>query len=127
MTPVEIAAASLLWMALWLTALSLWVSRLRLHHRVSMGDGGHRDLLAASRAHGNTLEQTTLYGLLALAYAALPASSGSGLAGCALAFGAARLLHAVGIFGRRLLLRQVAHVLTLAVQLVLAGLIGWAL
>ena len=100
MKPVEIVAISLAFLAIWLTVLSVRVSQLRLCHRVSFGDGGHRDLLAAMRAHGNTLEQTALYGLLALGCAALPAASTEGLLVCALTFGVARVLHAAGIFGR---------------------------
>jgi len=127
MKPVEIVAISLAFLAIWLTVLSVRVSQLRLRHRVSFGDGGHRDLLAAMRAHGNTLEQTALYGLLALGCAALPAASTEGLLVCALTFGVARVLHAAGIFGRKLALRQLSHIATVMVQLSLVGLMGRAL
>lgn len=127
MKPVEVVALSLGFMALWLTALSLRVSQLRLRHRVSFGDGGHRELLLAMRAHGNTLEQTTLYGLLALATAVQPAAGTQSLLACALAFAAARVLHAVGMFGRRLAWRQLGHVATVVVQLAQVGVLGWAL
>ena len=127
MTPIETAAASVALLAVGLTALSLWVSRLRLRYRVSFGDGGHRDLQAAVRAHGNTLEQGLLFGMLALAYAALQAAQAPWLAACAVTFGMARLMYVGGLFGRWLALRQVAHLLTVAMQLVLVGLIGRAL
>jgi uncharacterized membrane protein YecN with MAPEG domain len=127
MKPIEIVAISLAFLAIWLTVLSVRVSQLRLRHRVSFGDGGHRDLLVAMRAHGNTLEQTALYGPLALGCAALPAASAEGLLVCALMFGVARVLHAAGIFGRQLSLRQVSHIATVVVQLSLVGLMGRAL
>ena len=71
---MSVSAASILaLLALLLTALSLNVSRLRMRHRVSFGDGGHRDLMVAVRAHGNALEQSLLFGLLLLLLlAALP-------------------------------------------------------
>jgi uncharacterized membrane protein YecN with MAPEG domain len=115
-----VAALSLVALAALITALSLQVSRLRLKHRVSWGDGGHRDLLVAMRAHGNTLEQTALYGLLALAYAALPGARVDLVAGLATAFVLARLVHAGGVFGRRLIWRQGAHGVTVLVQAALA-------
>lgn len=114
------AAASLVALAALITALSVQVSRLRLKHRVSWGDGGHRDLLVAMRAHGNTLEQSALYGLLALAYAGLPGARVDLLAGLATAFVLARVVHAGGVFGRRLVWRQGAHGLTVLVQAALA-------
>jgi uncharacterized protein len=98
MTALHAVAATLALLALGLTLLSLNVSRLRLKHRVSFGDGGHKDLLLAVRAHGNTLEQALLYAPLALAHALL----------------------AAGLFGRQLRLRQLAHLASVAVQGVLA-------
>lgn len=115
-----IVAASIAALALLLTGLSLHVSRLRLRHRVSFGDGGHKDLLAATRAHGNTLEQALLYAVLALAYAGLAGAQAGLLAGCAAVFVAARVVHAAALFGRRLGLRQAAHVASIGVHLVLA-------
>ena len=55
MHPHHITAASLAVLAVLLTALSLRISALRLRYRTSFGDGGHKDLLLAIRAHGNTL------------------------------------------------------------------------
>lgn len=127
MSAHQIVAASLALLAVLLTALSLQVSRLRLRHRVSFGDGGHKDLLVATRAHGNALEQCLLYAALALAAATLPGVSPTVLSACAAVFVAARLLHVVGIFMRRLLLRQLAHATSTLVHLALAGVIGLAL
>lgn len=114
-------AAVLALLAVLLTALSLNVSRLRMRHRVSFGDGGHKDLMVAVRAHGNALEQSLLFGLLLLAadYAmALPL----GVAGAVgLVFLAVRVVHAAALFARVMGLRQVAHVATVGIQLGLAG------
>lgn len=105
-------------------ALSLNVSRLRLRYRISFGDGGHRDLLVASRVHGNALEQSLLF--LALLAAAehlsnAPATLLQMLIG---GFIAARLMHAVGSFGRHLRLRQLGHLASVAQQLVLVAVIA---
>lgn len=127
MQPHDIAAASVAFLAVLVTALSLNVSRLRLRHRVSFGDGGHKDLLVAMRAHGNALEQSMLFAALAIAYASLAGVHAGLLAGCAYAFGAARVVHAAAIFARRLALRQAAHVVSTAVHLVLAAAIARAI
>lgn len=120
--PLHVAAvvASLAVLALLITGLSLRVSQLRLRHRVSFGDGGHKALLMAVRAHGNALEQTTLYGVLALAGLALPAPPAPVLMGGAAVFTLARLVHAAALFGRQLAVRQVAHVASTLVHVVLA-------
>lgn len=125
---VDAIATSIAVQALLITGLSLQVSRLRLRHRVSFGDGGHRDLLVAIRAHGNALEQSALFGLLALAALALGTLPAGLLTGCAAVFTAARLAHAAAIFARRLALRQLAHAVSTLVHLVLAlAIIGQAL
>ena len=120
MTALHAVAATLALLALGLTLLSLNVSRLRLKHRVSFGDGGHKDLLLAVRAHGNTLEQALLYAPLALAHALLAPAATALALGCGATFVVARVLHAAGLFGRQLRLRQLAHLASVAVQGVLA-------
>jgi uncharacterized protein len=113
-------------LALLLTALSLHISRLRLRHRVSFGDGGHKDLLVAIRAHGNALEQSLLFGLLML-LAELQRPGLSALAVVGGVFVCARLLHAAAMFSRQLLLRQIAHGVSVLCQLaVVAGLLWLA-
>lgn len=62
--------------------LAARISQLRLRHRVRLGDGGHKELQRAIRAHGNNVEWLPL-GLLLLLVAEL-----SG--------GAPHALHAVG-------------------------------
>ncbi len=126
MSNPQIVAVSIALLALLITGLSIRVSILRLRHRVSFGDGGHKDLLVAIRAHGNALEQSMLYSALALSCVALPGVPPVTLASCASVFVVARLLHAAAIFGRQLLLRQAAHVVSVLVHLSLATAIGWA-
>lgn len=114
-------------LALLLTVLSLHISRLRIQHRVSFGDGGHKDLQIAIRAHGNTLEQSLLFGLL-LVVTELHHPSGPALVWVAATFLGARFLHSLAIFRRKLLLRQVAHGLSVLCQLALVvGLLRTAL
>ncbi|MBS7806834.1 MAPEG family protein [Variovorax sp. PCZ-1] len=114
-------------LALLLTGLSLHISRLRIRHRVSFGDGGHKDLHVAIRAHGNALEQSLLL-LVLMLLMELVRPGWSVVAAIGGVFVAARVLHAVAIFTRQLLLRQVAHVISVLCQLTLAlGLLWWAI
>jgi uncharacterized protein len=119
LTALTCAALTLL-----LTGLSLHISRLRMRHKVSFGDGGHKNLQVAIRAHGNALEQSMLLVLLMLLMELLRPGWGA-LAAVGGVFVAARVLHAVGIFTRLLLLRQVAHVVSMLCQLVLALALLW--
>ncbi len=125
MSNIHIAAASIAILALLLTGLSIRVSHLRLRHRVSFGDGGHKDLLIAMRAHGNALEHTTLFAVLALAVAALPSVPIALTVACCASMLGARLVHVWAIFSRRLLLRQMAHAASTLVHVALALTIGW--
>ena len=127
MSNTHIVASSIAFLALLLTGLSVHVSRLRLRHRVSFGDGGHKDLLVAMRAHGNALEHTTLFAVLALAAAALPSVSTALMAACCVAMVVARWVHVWAIFARWLPLRQVAHAASTLVHVVLALAIGWVI
>jgi len=111
------AAHILALLTLLLIGLSLNISRLRLRYKVSYGDDGHKDLLVAVRAHGNALEQSLLFAVLLLA---LEARHGVGVGiipELGLGFLLARVLHVVAVFQRWLLLRQAAHVASLAAQL----------
>jgi uncharacterized protein len=120
---LHVTAFTTVVMTLVLTGLSIRVSQLRLRHRVSLGHGGQKDLEVASRAHGNTLEQSLLF-LFLLLLCEVRGVGAAWMAGIATAFVMARLLHAVGMFGRRLLLRQMAHTTTLLLQLGLAVLLA---
>ena len=114
---LTIASATLAALALLLTLLSLQVSRLRMRHRQTWGDGGHKDLALAVRTHGNTLEQSLLFGLLVLALAQVGGTATAALAAVCSAFVLARVLYCTAAFGRRLPWRQAAHALTLLCQL----------
>lgn len=127
MTNPDIVAACLAVLALLLTGLSVHVSRLRLRHRVSFGDGGHKDLLVAMRAHGNALEHALLFAVLAWPAAALPSLPSAWLIVCCAVFVGARVVHVWAIFARRLALRQAAHAASTLVHVGLALAIGWAL
>ena len=124
MSTLTLAATTLVTLALLLTALSLHVSRLRLRYRQTWGDGGHKDLATAIRTHGNTLEQSMLFGLLLLAHAQLPSATLAALAAACAAFVLARLLYCVGAFARRLAWRQAAHAITLLAQLTATALLA---
>ena len=124
MSTLTLAATTLVTLALLLTALSLHVSRLRLRYRQTWGDGGHKDLATAIRTHGNTLEQSMLFGLLLLAHAQLPSATLAALAVACAVFVLARLLYCVGAFTRRLAWRQAAHAVTLLAQLTATALLA---
>lgn len=93
------------------TLLALNVSRNRMKHRVSNGDGGKPEMKAAIRAHGNAVEHITVFGLLVLAleFAAAPALVTGTLV---LGFTASRLMHAASMLGSAFRLRQAAAGLT---------------
>jgi uncharacterized protein len=118
---MPIAALVTALLAMLLTGLSLNVSRLRLRHRVSFGDGGHKDLLVATRAHGNALEQSLLFIVLLAALESLPGTPVMWVQGLGGVFVVARLVHAAALLVRRLLLRQVAHVVSVLAQLLAAA------
>jgi uncharacterized membrane protein YecN with MAPEG domain len=126
MGATTIAAAGIAALGVLLTALSLNVSRLRLRHRVSYGDGGHHDLLVAVRLHGNGLEQALLFAVLALAYALLPGASRTFMAAATGVFVLARTVQVVAVLSRWRRVRQTAHAVSTAVHLALALAIGAA-
>lgn len=119
-----ISGITICFLTVLLTGLSLNISRLRIRYRVSYGHADHRDLEVAVRAHGNCLEQTLLFVLL-LVIAELLQSPGQMLAVLAMVFTAARSLHALAIFTRQLLARQIAHVSSLLTQLACCTVIFW--
>jgi uncharacterized protein len=54
--PVPVTAVFAALFALMLVALGMRVARMRLRKRVSLGDGGDKELGAAIRIHGNFIE-----------------------------------------------------------------------
>lgn len=119
MNPTVLQILALL--AIVLTLLSLNVSRLRLKYKVSYGDEGHRDLMVAIRAHGNALEQCLLFAVLMLALESQSPAKAAWLAWLGPTFLVARVLHPVAMFRRWLLLRQIAHITSVLIQLVAAA------
>ncbi|HLD64745.1 MAG TPA: MAPEG family protein [Pseudomonas sp.] len=104
-------------LSLLLIGLSLNISRQRLRHRVSFGDGGNPALTAAIRAHGNSLEQSLLFLILLYLLESATATGAPWLTGLALTFVGARVLYCAALFGRKRLLRQVSHGVTMLVLL----------
>jgi uncharacterized membrane protein YecN with MAPEG domain len=79
-----------------LLVLAALVSRLRRARRVSLGDGGDRDLARAIRVHGNAVEWA-VPGVLLLLVAELNRGSPLLLHLCGIALVVGRVLHAVGL------------------------------
>lgn len=104
-------------LAILLIALSLNVSRLRMRYRVSFGDADNPALTAAIRAHGNSLEQSTLFILLLYLIDTSTSLSAAWVIGLGVAFVVLRLSYCAALLGRRLLLRQVSHGLSMLVLL----------
>ncbi len=77
--------------------LALNISRLRRGRRVSLGDGGEKDLTAAIRAHGNLVEWAPL--VLFLIYLLHGPSGDRTVAILAIVFTLGRLAHAGGMLG----------------------------
>jgi uncharacterized membrane protein YecN with MAPEG domain len=114
--PYSIYTAAAL--SLLLLTLSLNISRLRLAHKISFGDGGVKELAVAVRAHGNSLEQSVLF--IPLLYLMETHTNPDPRLVFVLggAFVLLRVVYCVALFRRALPIRQMAHVLTLLVQLV---------
>ncbi|WP_223644206.1 MAPEG family protein [Corallococcus sp. EGB] len=103
--------------------LSANVSRVRTKHQVFRGDGGNPGLIAAIRAHGNNIEQVPLT-LLLLLLAELSGGNSTALHVFGGALLVARMAHAFGML-RGSPVQAAGAVLTLAVQLGLAGWVLW--
>jgi hypothetical protein len=114
--PTSIYTAAAL--SLLLLTLSLNISRLRLAHKISFGDGGAKELAMAVRAHGNSLEQSVLF--IPLLY--LMETHTHPDPRLVLAVGGTfillRVVYCAALFRRALPIRQIAHGLTVLVQLV---------
>ncbi|WP_292132573.1 MAPEG family protein [Brevundimonas sp.] len=91
--------AAALWsglLILMLLVLSGMVVSGRRRHMVSFGDGGHPDLLAASRAFGNCVEYATP-GMAAMALLALVSGQAWMVHAVGATLLAGRILHALGL------------------------------
>lgn len=98
---------------LWL--LTANVSRLRIKHKVTLGDGGNNALMSAIRVHANGVEQVPVYGLIILALTLADAPNIL-LAILVLLFTGSRVFHAYGMLFKKLLLRQIGAAITYGVQ-----------
>lgn len=107
-------------LSLLLVTLSLNISRLRLAHKVSFGDGGIRELTLAVRAHGNSLEQSVIF--IPLLY--FMEANGNADARISLGLGSVfvltRIIYCAALFKRTLLIRQMAHAVTVLLQIATA-------
>jgi uncharacterized membrane protein YecN with MAPEG domain len=86
----------------------------RQAHRVSFGDGGHKDLMQRIRRHGNFVEYTP-FGLILLGLAESVGTMAPVLHAGALALLAGRVIHAQALTpaGGNLTLRKIGMVLTI--------------
>ncbi len=93
--PITAIYASLF--ALFVIILMVPIIRLRGSLRVGLGDGGHRSLHQAIRAHGNALEMVPIFLMLMLVYE-LNRGSPTALYAFGTVFLVARLLHVWGMY-----------------------------
>ena len=102
--------------ALLLTALAANVSRLRLKHKISLGDGGNAELLSAIRAHANGIEQVPVFALLILGciYANINHNLQMLLV---VAFTLARISHAIGMVKKVYIARRMRAATTYFLQI----------
>ena len=100
-------------------ALAINVSRLRIKHKISLGDGGNKCLMAAIRAHCNALEQLPIFAIVMIALTYLGASTIL-LATIVIGFSLARLFHAYGMLYRVFLARRIGAGFTYIFQFIAA-------
>jgi uncharacterized membrane protein YecN with MAPEG domain len=110
------------------TLVNLWlggrVSRMRLAHKVSIGDGGVAPLVARMRAQANFVEYTPFF-LILLALIELGAGSPLWLWIVAALYILARICHGLGMDGGRL--RRLRTIGMISTALILVGLMVVAL
>lgn len=103
--------------ALLLVVLTVNVSRLRIKHRVSLGDGDVKPLRNAIRTHANGTEQVPIFALIVLALT-LSGVSNTLLAVLVMTFTFSRFCHAFGMFANVFLFRRIGMGLTYVLQVV---------
>lgn len=108
--------------ALMFVYLTLGVSRQRIRHKVSIGDGDNRAVLVAIRAQGNFVEYVPI-GLILMAAVENQGAPAMAMHALGVMLIGGRILHAIGFTKRPqiLILRQVGIVLNL-VMVLAAGL-----
>lgn len=101
------------------TLLAMNVSMLRMRLKISLGDGGNKQLNKAIRAHANALEHGLPF-IFLLFFREQQVGGAGGLTAIAAAFVAARMLHAVGMLGGPFQLRRIGATVTNVLELWLA-------
>lgn len=127
--PFDVTALYAGLLALWLGTLAALVARARVRHKVSVGDGGVRELSYLMRAHGNAAE-TIPIALILLALAESFATPAWVLHLLGLALLAGRLIHGICFLqgGRDMMLRGLGMMLTMGmIGLTALGLVGHGL
>lgn len=111
MSALQVACVYIAINILLLVWLAMRVVARRFRGRISIGDGGSEDLALAIRVHGNAAENIPpmMIGLLALAFLQGPVWSLHTL-GIVFTFG--RIIHAFGLSGAPIILRQLGMVLS---------------
>ncbi|MEL7542042.1 MAG: MAPEG family protein, partial [Pseudomonadota bacterium] len=111
MSALHVASVYVAINVLMLVWFGLRVVARRFRGKISMGDGGSEDLARAIRVHGNASEYVPpmLVGLLALALLDGPVWA---LHALGIGFTLGRILHALGMSGAPIILRQVGMLLT---------------
>ena len=120
--PVFFVCAGLL--GLLAVALSMQVGRLRGQKKISLGDGGDPEMLAAIRAHGNFMEFVPL--LLLMIYMASDFHGFRVTAALSIVLLVARVLHAGGMLGMVPRGRFLGAVLTMLLLVVVSALLVYA-
>lgn len=105
--------------------LSIRIGAIRRQHKISVGDGGNDALARRMRAQLNFAENTFLV-LILVAAIELAGQGGAWLPLVALAYAVGRILHGLGMDGGSLGWgRTVGTLLTMLVQIGLAGFAAW--
>lgn len=104
-------------------ALAVNVSRLRIKHKISLGDGGNKSLMAAIRTHCNALEQLPIFALVIIGLTFLEVSPNL-LSILVIGFTLARFSHAYGMLYRVFIARRIGSGFTYFFQLVAAISVG---
>ena len=119
MSALQVACVYIAINILMLVWLAFRVVARRFRGKISMGDGGSEDLAKAIRVHGNASEYTPpmLVGLLAFAFLQAPIWSIHALG---IGFTLGRILHAIGMGGGPLILRQLGMLMTWSAMVILS-------
>lgn len=119
MSALQVASVYIAINILMLVWLAIRVVSRRFRGKISMGDGGSEDLAKAIRVHGNASEYTPamLVGLLALAFLQGPIWSIHALG---IGFTLGRVMHAIGMGGGPIIMRQLGMVLTWTAMVILS-------